>query len=163
MMKNLIKRCEENNDFSDMTDQNILEMTAEEFESLMGWESFMARLFEMKRFRELDKYIDQIDLFQLVYFWYSTNLGTELEEKYVKNLEFNMYERVWQELGQYVRCGWQAMKYMKESPKEQRGNMRGQKRYLTEAERMEVFTVMNNRIWIIRKNLKNEGKEYIVC
>ena len=159
----ILNICTENNDFSVMTDEEILNLTNEEFGSVFGWESFMARLFEMERFRELDKYLDQIDLFTLVYFWYSTNLGLELEVKYVKNLEFKLWERVWQELGQYVKCGWPAVKFMKDTPKKERGNMDGQKRYLTETERMEVFIVMNNRIWAIRKGLKNDGEEYIVC
>jgi len=95
-----------------------------------------------------------------------TNLGLKLEVKYVKNLEFDLWTRVWQDLGQYVKCGWPALKELKKRPKEERkksANMQGWSRQLTETERMEVFIVMNNRIWAIRKGLKNDGEEYIVC
>ena len=151
------------NELNYMRDQDILNLTQEEFDKFYGDESFLARLFQMEDIREIKKFMKTKSMFTMIYFWYSTDLGLSLEEKYVKDLSIDLYKRVWQELGQYVKCGWPAVKFMKDTPKKERGNMDGQKRYLTETERMEVFIVMNNRIWAIRKGLKNDGEEYIVC
>jgi len=158
----VLDNCENKNDFSELTDEFILDLTQEEFKSVFGWESFMARLFEMERFRELDKYLDQIDLFTLVYFWYSTCLGCNLEKEYTNEPLVDLWYAVWQDLGQYVQCGWKAMKNLKNSPKRERGNMQGQSRKLSKTEKLRILDIIDKRIQSIRNGLKRDNEEFRV-
>jgi len=155
----LINACREKNDYLDMTDKDILNLTLEEFDYISGDESFMARLFMMENMGEIKKFIDKVEIFALVYFWYSTNLGLKWEDKYVKDLSIDLFNRVWQHLGQYVTCGWPALKRaQKEGNSGRMSNMDGQPRQITMEEKCELIDEIAHRISIIRENL---GEEYI--
>ena len=164
-MNKLLESCVENNNFNIMTDEDVMNLTQEEFGSVFGHESFLARMFEMESMFETIKYIDKIELFTLVYFWYSTNYGLKHEKEYVNDLSVDLWKRVWQDLGQYIMCGWPALNQLKEMVKSKTeraksANMQGQPRALTKDEKLELMAVIDTRIELIRVGLKNDGIEY---
>ena len=166
-LQEVLKLCVENNNFNVMTDENIMSLTHEEFGSVFGHESFLARMFEMESIFETIKYCDEIDMFTLVYFWYSTNLGLELEKEYANNLSVDLWTSVWQDLGQYIQCGWPALKQMLETTKSKTeraksANMQGWPRPITKAEKFGILSVIDTRIESIREGLKRDNKEFIV-
>jgi len=156
-----LKELMELNDFSGLTDQDILNLTQEEFEKISGWESFKARLFIMDDIKGIKEFIKPQDMFGLVYFWYSTDLGLSLEEKYVKDLSIDLYKRVWQELGQYVGCGWLALKRaQKEGNSGRMSNMGGWPRLMGIKESNEIIDEIARRINIIRENMGSDYENF---
>jgi len=149
------------NEFEGLSDQDILNLTTEEFVNNLMHEGFMFRIFEMNDVSELTRFIDELKMFQMIYCWYSTNLGIDEETKHVKDLSMDMFSNVWQNLGQYVQCNWKYVKFVKDNKKSERGNMLGWTRKISRNEKIEILFEIARRIKLIKSAVGVEN--FRVC